>query len=107
MISLPKSDEFPGVTPRETLLLLAIGHGRRYGLEIVERIKLATDGAVSLTPGSLYPCLSSMKNKGLISQEWGEEFGLGARRCYHTCTPLGLSYIEQLLTIQRNLLKHD
>ena len=107
MISLPKTDDCPGVTPREILILLAISSGRRYGLEIVERIKLATDGRVRLGVGVLYACLKSMANKGLVTPEWSNEHTAGARRCYYTCTPLGLASIERLLETQRALLNND
>lgn len=78
--------ELPRSTPREQLILFAIGDRKLYGLEIQDRIAKKTGGKQKVSVGSLYPIIQSLEDKGLIQSEWGDENTCGARRRYHRCT---------------------
>jgi PadR family transcriptional regulator PadR len=61
------------------------GSGRGYGLEIIERVKERTSGAIVLTEGNVYPALKSLEREGLLRSYDGEpipERGGRPRRYY-------------------------
>lgn len=94
-------------TPREALILFAIGEHERYGLEIQDAIKGASNGEESINIGSLYPTLQSLEKKGLISSRPGTE--VSAERCdrkrkYFRLTDTGTATIQDILTFQKKLL---
>ncbi|MEN8447754.1 MAG: PadR family transcriptional regulator [Cyanobacteria bacterium J06555_13] len=94
-------------TPREQLILFAIGDHERYGLAIQDAITECSNGAESISIGSLYPTLSSLEKKGLVISRPGTE--VSAERCdrkrkYFRLTDDGKAAIENLLTFQKKLL---
>ena len=55
----------------DALILRALAEAEDHGYGISRRIEAATDGAVKVEDGSLYPALSRLEKKGLISGQWG------------------------------------
>jgi hypothetical protein len=94
-------------TPREQLVLFAIGSRTIYGLEIQKRIERTTGGQQKLSLGAIYPILQSLEQKGLIESEWGDETTCGARRRYHKCSDLGKAVIEDVLATQNRSLSDE
>jgi len=47
------------------------GEAALYGFEILEWISHATDEALMVEEGSLYPTLHRLEKRGLLSGEWG------------------------------------
>ena len=94
-------------TPREQLVLFAIGYHERYGLEIQRAIKGCSDGNESISVGSLYPTLHNLEKKGLVTSRFGdevvEERG-GARRRYYSLSEDGLYAIKSIQQYQSDLL---
>jgi DNA-binding PadR family transcriptional regulator len=102
-----KDREIPRTTPREQLVLFAIGSRTIYGLEIQKRIERTTSGQHKLSLGAIYPILQSLEQKGLIESEWGDETTCGARRRYHKCSDLGKAVIEDVIATQNRLLSDE
>ena len=97
-------------TPRERLILFAIGNHERYGLAIQDAITQASNGAESISIGSLYPTLQSLEKKGLVQSRAGTE--VSAERCdrkrkYFSLTDEGKAVVEDILAFQKKLLSWD
>jgi transcriptional regulator len=54
----------------ELLILRALARGQRHGYEIAEWIHLASDEALSVEEGALYPALHRLELRGLLTSEW-------------------------------------
>lgn len=55
----------------DLLILKALGWGPRHGYAVAEWIEQATDDALSLEEGTLYPALHRLERKGWVQTEWG------------------------------------
>jgi PadR family transcriptional regulator, regulatory protein PadR len=55
----------------ELLVLRILGSGLLNGWDIMQRIQIVSGEVLSVTPGSLYPALHRLEERGLISAEWG------------------------------------
>jgi PadR family transcriptional regulator PadR len=55
----------------DLLILKALGWGPRHGYAVAEWIETATDDALSLEEGTLYPALHRLERKGWVQSEWG------------------------------------
>ena len=53
-------------------LLQALIRGPGYGLDLIERVKKQTKGALVLGTGSVYPALRSLEAEGLLETYEGE-----------------------------------
>lgn len=47
-------------------LLQALIRGESYGLELIERVRDATNGQISLMQGRVYPALRELEDEGLL-----------------------------------------
>lgn len=66
-------------------LLQALMRGEGYGLDLIERVRASTDGALVLHQGSVYPALRELEREGLLESYEGEplpERGGRPRRYY-------------------------
>jgi len=73
----------------ELLILKTLSGGpSRHGFEILEWIYEATDGALSIEEGSLYPALHRMEKRGLIEASWRVS-PKGRRAKYYGLTAAG------------------
>lgn len=88
----------------ETLLTLLYKQSR-YGMEFVAAIKKASRGRRDIGFGSLYPTLTRMERKNLVSWRWGDE-QTGPRRKYYDITPYGRSVLQETWGF-REALKED
>lgn len=83
----------------ESLIMALLGHGKCYGLELVD----ASSGA--LKRGSVYVILARMEEKGFVDS-WQEERAPGAsgppRRLYRA-TPYGLKVHDAFATLREAL----
>ncbi len=55
----------------DLLILKALALGSRHGLGISERIEQMTRGTFRVGPGSLFPALHRMEERGWLTSEWG------------------------------------
>jgi PadR family transcriptional regulator, regulatory protein PadR len=64
----------------DALILKTLSWGARHGYGIAKWIEEATDEAVVVEEGSLYPALYRMERRGLIEADWGlSELGRKAK----------------------------
>ena len=64
----------------DLMILQTLELGPMHGTAIAQRIEEVTGGAVELGPGSLFPALYRLENKGWLLGKWGQsERGRRAR----------------------------
>lgn len=83
--------------PRGTLDLLILRTlvtGPRHGLGISRRIEEITRGTFEVTPGSLFPALRRLEDRGFVAGEWGESETRRKARFY-SLTKAGRKGLEQ------------
>lgn len=56
----------------DLLILQALRSGPRHGLGVSRRIAQITGGAFDVRPGSLFPALHRLEEKGWLESAWGE-----------------------------------
>ena len=56
----------------DLLILKALSLGDAHGLGISRRIEQGTQGAFQVKPGSLFPALHRLEEKGWLESRWGE-----------------------------------
>lgn len=56
----------------DMLILHALKLGPKHGLGVSRRIHQITQGAFDVGPGSLFPALHRLAEKGWLSSRWGE-----------------------------------
>jgi PadR family transcriptional regulator, regulatory protein PadR len=72
----------------DTLILKTLSWGPRHGYGVARWIQDATDDALEIGEGSLYPALYRMERERWIEAEWGvSELGRKAR--FYRLTPKG------------------
>ena len=54
----------------DALILKTLASGPRHGYGIARFLEEATDGAVAIEEGSLYPALYRLERRGLLEAEW-------------------------------------
>ena len=55
----------------DLLILKALSWGPRHGYAVAEWIEYATDDALSVEEGTLYPALHRLERKRWVESEWG------------------------------------
>ena len=64
-----------------------------HGLGIARRISQITQGAFDVKPGSLFPALYRLEERGLVSAEWGES-DTRRRAKFYRLTRLGRKQLQ-------------
>jgi PadR family transcriptional regulator PadR len=72
----------------DALILKTLSWGVRHGYGIAKWIEEATDEAVVVEEGSLYPALYRMERRGLIEADWGVS-ELGRKAKFYRITAKG------------------
>lgn len=87
------------INSTEAAIIAALVQGEKYGLAIIEHVKTASNGKLSLTLGGIYPTLYRMQEKGLVRSGWGDERDgkAGARRRYYGATALGRRSLSDVI----------
>jgi len=88
---MSRSDELLHGT-LETLILKALAAEPRHGYEIARHIRTATNGAIVVEDGSLYPALYRLEHRKLLRGEWGVSGGRRAR--FYRLTRAGRRQLE-------------
>lgn len=65
-----------------------------HGVGIADRIQQVTKGAFQVGPGSLFPALHRLAEKGLVEGTW-QELDSGRRAKVYTLTPAGRKQLAQ------------
>ncbi|HSE52914.1 MAG TPA: PadR family transcriptional regulator [Gemmatimonadales bacterium] len=55
----------------DLLILKALMLGPRHGLGVARRVEQLTGGTFQVKPGSLFPALHRLEEKGWLRSEWG------------------------------------
>ncbi len=77
----------------DVLVLKTLTWSPRHGYAIARWIEDATDDALQIEEGSLYPALYRLEKRGLIRAEWGQS-ELGRRAKIYSLTPAGRAHLR-------------
>ena len=72
----------------DLLILRVLAWGPTHGHNIVKGIERASDDALLVDHGSLYPTLQRLEGRGLITGEWGTSEN-NRKAKYYSLTPAG------------------
>jgi len=78
----------------ETALLVELLRGPGYGLDLIERVLLRSDGRIRLRQGVVYPALRDLSRRKWLRSWSVTTPGSGRPRTYHELTPRGLALAE-------------
>ena len=79
----------------ELIVLHLLARGEAYGYEIASKVSAATDGALGVTDGTLYPVLYRLERAGLVSIRWDTP-DRGVPRKYYRLTDVGRDELGRL-----------
>lgn len=71
----------------DLLILQTLTLGPQHGLGIARRIGQVTRGAFDVRPGSLFPALHRLEEKGWLSSTWGESENNRKAKFYELTKP--------------------
>ena len=66
---MPRTDLLRGTL--DLLILQALTLEPNHGLGVARRVEQLTQGAFHVNPGSLFPALHRLEQKGWLTSEWG------------------------------------
>ena len=69
-MSAESSELLPGTL--DLLILKAVSTGPLHGLGVSRRVEQMTNGEFRVKPGSLFPALHRMEQRGWLVSEWGD-----------------------------------
>jgi DNA-binding PadR family transcriptional regulator len=87
-----------GSSDRSVLVLTSLAGGPKHGYALIKDIE--EFAGVTLGPGTLYGCLSTLEKAGLVEPLAAEE-----RRHPYRITPAGLAAIEKRLTASAHIAR--
>ena len=79
----------------ELIVLHLLAPGEAYGYEIVSTLTAQSDGALTVTDGTLYPVLYRLERAGFVQVRWDTP-ERGVPRKYYRLTPVGRAELAQL-----------
>jgi transcriptional regulator len=88
---MPKTDLLQGTL--DLLILRALVLQPDHGVGITRRIRQITKGTFDVKPGSLFPALHRLDEKGWLASEWGESENR-RRAKYYKLTTAGRRQID-------------
>jgi DNA-binding PadR family transcriptional regulator len=84
-----------------------------HGVGIADRVEQVTRGAFVMGPGSLFPALHRLSEKGWIEGQW-DELETGRRAKFYSITPSGRAQLakerrnwEKVLTAMNQVLTQE
>lgn len=77
----------------ELMVLSTLSAGRKYGYLIQATLNEASQQAVDVKAGTLYPILHKLEKQGLVQSDWEE--ATGRRRKWYELTAAGRKYLER------------
>ena len=92
MSAAPSPDLLHGTL--DVLILKTLSWGPRHGYAIARWLEDATDDALAIGEGSLYPALYRMERRAWIRADWGTS-ELGRRAKVYSITDLGRQQMER------------
>ena len=79
----------------ELIVLHLLAPGESYGYEIVSKLTAATDGALDIRDGTLYPVLYRLERAGFVDVRWDTP-ARGVPRKYYHLTDAGRAELTAL-----------
>jgi PadR family transcriptional regulator PadR len=79
----------------ELIVLHLLAPGEAYGYEIVSTLTADSDGALTVTDGTLYPVLYRLERAGFVQVRWDTP-DRGVPRKYYRLTPAGRAELARL-----------
>ena len=86
----------------DLLILKTLALQPLHGVAVADRIHQITGGVFEIGPGSLFPALHRLENKGFVQGEWGETEG-GRRARFYTLTVSGRKQLSSETRTWRRL----
>jgi transcriptional regulator len=77
----------------DLLILKSVALGENHGLGISRRIAQITQNTFDVKPGSLFPALHRLEERGWLSSSWGES-ETNRRAKYYRITKSGLRQLD-------------
>ncbi len=71
-----------------TLLIAQLSNEDMYGYQLIQRLKLVSDGAFDFKEGTIYPILHALEKAGEVEAYW-QDSADGRRRKYYKITETG------------------
>jgi PadR family transcriptional regulator, regulatory protein PadR len=90
-MAAPKTEILQGTL--DMLILRVLALAPLHGVGISDRIEQVTQGTFKVGPGSLFPALHRMEEKGWLKSSWGET-AAGRRARFYTLTAAGRRRLE-------------
>jgi transcriptional regulator len=97
----------------DLLILRTLDLRRMHGVGIADRVEQVTRGAFVMGPGSLFPALHRLSEKGWIEGQW-DELETGHRAKFYSITPSGRAQLakerrnwEKVLTAMNQVLTQE
>lgn len=78
----------------DVLILKTLALCPLHGVGIADRIEQVTRGTFQVGPGSLFPALHRMEEKGWLRSQWGETKA-GRRAKFYQLTKAGMRQLEE------------
>src|SRR5579884_2582460 len=78
----------------DLLILRTLSLEPRHGVGIADRIREITNGVFDIGPGSLFPALHRLEDKGWVEGEWGET-DAGRRAKFYKLTAAGRKQLSE------------
>ncbi len=82
------------------MVLKALTWGPMHGYAIVRWLEYASDSALRIEDGSLYPTLYRLEERALVTSEWGTSDN-NRRAKFYSLTPAGRKYLREQLAAWR------
>ena len=89
---MSKTDLLQGTL--DLLILKALALQPNHGLGVSRRVEQITGGTFDVRPGSLFPALHRLEEKGWLASEWGESEN-NRRAKYYQLTRAGRHQVEK------------
>ena len=76
------------------LILKTVSHGPEHGLGIARRVRVASQEALQIEEGALYPALQRLERDGMLQAEWGLSES-NRRAKFYNITPKGKQLLRR------------
>ena len=86
----------------DLLILRTMALGQHHGLGIARRIEQITRGTFQVKPGSLFPALYRLHDKGWLESEWGDSEN-NRRAKYYRLTRTGRRQLDEEIAEWRHI----
>ena len=78
----------------EMLVLRLLRSGPLNGWDMMQRISIVSGDVLAVTPGSLYPALHRLEERGFVTAEWGASEN-NRRAKFYTLTEAGRRQLQR------------